>query len=149
MRVTSGVNDYWISTVSIDSYDGSVPKGQFSNPFFEEPQSFESLTQLLKMLECTLDLTKQPQAFTNRRSFSNVPGVGGNGPPMKSMGRGRLASFSLCIRFRQNSSWQGNLHWLEEGCRQNFRSALELILLMDSALERAARRQEKAGENTA
>ena len=38
------------------------------------------------------------------------------------------------ILFRQNASWQGELLWMEKNARQSFRSVLELITLMDSAL---------------
>jgi len=36
--------------------------------------------------------------------------------------------------FRQHASWQGGVLWVEGKAEQSFRSALELILLMDSAL---------------
>lgn len=36
--------------------------------------------------------------------------------------------------FRQHTSWQGVVIWLEQQMEQSFRSVLELILLMDSAL---------------
>lgn len=38
------------------------------------------------------------------------------------------------ILFRQNASWQGSVLWREGGQEERFRSALELVLLMDSAL---------------
>ncbi len=141
-------NRYWISTVCIDSYKDDVPVGWISNPFFEAPQRFESMMQFLKIMECTLDLTKQPQSFTTRRCFTPSPEHVFS-KTSASVERGKLASFSLCIRFRQNASWQGQLHWLEEGSRKNFRSALELMLLMDSALQAARRRREGAKENSA
>lgn len=148
MRDKATASPYWLSTVSIDSYEDGVPKGRLHNPFFESPQSFESLTQFIRIMECTLDLTKTPQSFTSHRSFA-PPGQSFRLRNSTVPERGKLASFSLCIRFRQNSSWQGQLHWLEEGRRQNFRSTLEMILLMDSALQSAGRRQKEANGNTA
>ena len=50
------------------------------------------------------------------------------------MTRGTAATFELRILFRQHASWQGELLWLERSDRQSFRSVLELITLMDSAL---------------
>ena len=41
---------------------------------------------------------------------------------------------SVRILFRQNASWQGSVLWREGGQEERFRSALELVLLMDSAL---------------
>ena len=54
--------------------------------------------------------------------------------PEESIQEGKVATFSLKILFRQNSSWQGAVSWMEGGRSQNFRSVLELIFLMDSAL---------------
>ncbi|MDR3294958.1 MAG: hypothetical protein LBT26_03870 [Clostridiales Family XIII bacterium] len=36
---------------------------------------------------------------------------------------------------QQNATWQGTVNWMEEKETQPFRSLLELIRLMDSALE--------------
>ena len=47
---------------------------------------------------------------------------------------GRLAPFIVRILFRQNASWQGSVVWVEGRQEERFRSALELVLLMDSAL---------------
>lgn len=44
------------------------------------------------------------------------------------------AVFVVRIHFRRNSTWQGTITWTDSKRTQNFRSALELIRLMDSAL---------------
>ncbi len=136
-------NEYWISTVYIDSYDDGVPKGRIENPFYDDAQPFESLTQFLSIMECTLDLTKLPQSFTSQRAFANVGSYEPKKYAHRKCDRGKLASFSLCIRFRQNSSWQGSFQWLDGGKGHNFRSTLEMILLLDSALRTTLRRQEE------
>ena len=43
-------------------------------------------------------------------------------------------SFLIKIKYRQNSSWQGTVQWIETGKTQNFKSCLELIRLMDLAV---------------
>jgi len=45
-----------------------------------------------------------------------------------------LCTFEIAVRFRQNATWQGQILWAEKNVRQNFRSVLELIKLMDQAL---------------
>ena len=45
------------------------------------------------------------------------------------------------ILFRQNASWQGTVLWSEGGQEERFRSALELALLLDSALEQVSERR--------
>lgn len=44
------------------------------------------------------------------------------------------ATFSVQILFRQNCSWQGEIVWFEGEKRLRFRSLLEMITLMDEAL---------------
>jgi len=44
-------------------------------------------------------------------------------------------TFVVKILNRQNSTWQGNITWVEGEKSQNFRSALEMLKLMDEALE--------------
>ena len=43
-------------------------------------------------------------------------------------------TFEISVKFMQNSTWQGQIHWVEKDLRQNFRSALEMLKLMDEAL---------------
>ncbi|MBQ3108078.1 MAG: hypothetical protein IJP37_03790 [Clostridia bacterium] len=44
-------------------------------------------------------------------------------------------TFVINVLFRQNASWQGTIQWVNQNKTQHFRSTLELIKLMDSALE--------------
>ena len=43
-------------------------------------------------------------------------------------------SFIVNILQQQNASWQGTVTWVGENKTQSFRSALELIRLIDSTL---------------
>ena len=43
-------------------------------------------------------------------------------------------TFQISVKFMQNSTWQGEILWVEKNQRQNFRSALEMLKLMDEAL---------------
>ena len=56
-------------------------------------------------------------------------------------------SFLVKIRYRQNSSWQGTVQWIETGKTQNFKSCLELIRLMDMAVNSGDESDETGGEN--
>ena len=46
-------------------------------------------------------------------------------------------TFVVNIKCRQNHTWQGTVKWIEGQKEIPFRSALELIKLMDSAMEMA------------
>lgn len=43
-------------------------------------------------------------------------------------------TFILEISDTQNQSWQGNVEWVQEQKRQSFRSAMELLRLIDSVV---------------
>ena len=49
--------------------------------------------------------------------------------------RGEAATFLIRVQYRQNSSWQGEVVWADQGRRQYFNSVLDLIRLIDGALE--------------
>ena len=48
---------------------------------------------------------------------------------------GHKASCIVRVTSRQNATWQGSISWTERGVTKHFRSALELIKLIDSALD--------------
>ncbi len=43
-------------------------------------------------------------------------------------------TFIVKVEYSQNRSWQGKVIWTEEGRQVRFRSTLELLKLMDEAL---------------
>ena len=51
-------------------------------------------------------------------------------------------TFVVQILSAQNATWQGTVTWTDSRRSESFRSALELIRLIDSALER---QQERGG----
>lgn len=56
-------------------------------------------------------------------------------------------SFIVNIKCTQNHTWQGNLTWVEQKKTLSFRSALELIKLIDSAMETVAPEEESGWSN--
>lgn len=66
--------------------------------------------------------------------------------------KGKLATFVIHVQYRQNSTWQGQIVWAETKQSTCFRSALEMIKLMDSTVEQAdvdneaMEKQETGGE---
>lgn len=54
---------------------------------------------------------------------------------MKSGSNRKSGTFVIKILNQQNATWQGSVTWVEEQKTQNFRSALELIKMIDVALE--------------
>lgn len=126
--------EYRTTLVCVDSYDKGVPRGRFVNPYMSEERSFTSLLQFLQEFDGTLESMDFPKAFQTTRTFATAP-RSDTGPPGVNTKTGELATFAIRILFRQNASWQGSITWLEGKREQSFRSALELVLLMGSALD--------------
>ena len=49
--------------------------------------------------------------------------------------RGDLGTFTIRVQHRQHSSWQGRVTYLDENQTVYFRSALELMKIIDSTLD--------------
>ena len=50
-------------------------------------------------------------------------------------GLNTVETFIINVKCRQNHTWQGTVKWIEGQKEVPFRSALELIKLIDSAME--------------
>lgn len=129
-------NQYRATRVCVDSYTGGVPVGRIYNPGVDGARSFCSMSRFLLCMEELLDQMHFPQSFAVSRAFAPFQPAGaadgeGDGPA------GALGTFIVRVLFRQNASWQGSVTWEETGREENFRSALELQLLMDGALKEA------------
>ena len=118
----------------IDSYENDVPVGRYYNPGREEGGTFQSMTQLLLNLEQAMDEENMPQSFQKVRTFAPVMGSWQYGSI--SSQRGKQATFAVNIMFRRNASWQGSLTWLNKKQTMAFRSVLEFISLLNSALHK-------------
>lgn len=120
----------------IDSYENDVPVGRYYNPCREEGGTFKSMTQLLLKLEQSMDEENMPQSFQKVRTFSPVMGYWSEGYDTVGSQMGKQATFAVHILFRRNASWQGSLMWLNKKETKPFRSVLEFISLLNSALHK-------------
>ena len=127
-----------ITLVCIDSYENGVLIGRMYNNRYGEAESFRSTVGFLNKMEQLLDIENRPQAFKAVRTFGPAIGSLPDPPAMMLPREGKLATLELHILFRQNASWQGSIRWLDKEKEQHFRSVLELIFLIDSALSGAA-----------
>lgn len=128
-------NAYRTTVVCVDSYDEHVLRGRLYNPHRPEGITIRSVMEFLLRMEDLLDDMHFPQSFSAVRSFGAPPERTAASPPAAERQEGQRATFAVRVLFRQNASWQGSLTWLEEGKEESFRSVLELLLLMHSALD--------------
>ena len=127
------------SLIRVTGYKERNIEGFIENPYFEKPRYFANLTQFLLIMEALSDDISYPQRLNENRAFgSDESEKRGEGVmPEESAapsGACDIATFKLNILFRQNSSWQGSVLWLEKNLNAQFRSAWELVMLLDSVL---------------
>jgi hypothetical protein len=125
-------------TITVYSYEGKTLRGTVSNPYFKKPAVFENAIQFVLLIDELQDTICFPRESMKTRSFSDPeepkPVYERKTAEEAGMIGRSLASFKLNIMFRQNASWQGNIVWIDNRTESQFRSVLELIMLLDSAL---------------
>lgn len=135
--------EFKVSVICIDKFHYDI-EGRIYSDILENQISFYGVVELLLSMERLMDMLQYPQRGTEIRSFSekkeNIKLI--KRERLKAMekieilnNQGNKATFLIKINYRQNSSWQGSLTWVEKEKTQYFRSALELIKLIDSTAQ--------------
>lgn len=131
--------NYRVCVVCVDSYERRELRGRFRHLADEREREFESTMGLLLQMEELQNRLNFPQRTTQGRTFRSPAGSRceelqacpcGEIQPL----HGKRATFQVRVIFRQNASWQGSVRWAETGLTRDFRSALELLFLLDDAL---------------
>lgn len=123
-----------VSVIQITSYANKNFEGFFENVYYQERKPFANLTQMLTLIDHLQDDIAFPQRSMEPRSFKEEPPASPPQPLASLPAATILATFHLRLLFRQNASWQGTVTWVEQRQEVHFRSALELVFLMDSIL---------------
>lgn len=131
--------------IGIDGGNNGEYSGRIWHQYSDEPLSFQGTIEMVRFIEDLFNQWNFPQSSTDSRSFSAKKHVAGEehrkGVELQ-MDASRLhnknggkGTFIVHVRYRQNATWQGDVIWAEKNERQGFRSALELLKLIDSALD--------------
>ena len=141
MQAKRWTNEYRTTLICIDRYENRVPEGRFYNPHYSEGVRFYGVIDLLVKLDRMLDEMQFPIPYTTVRSFANVPPLEAELMDKEECREGNVATLAVRILFRQNTSWQGSMVWIEGNREESFRSVLEFLFLLDSAASAEADRQ--------
>ena len=126
--------------VSVISSDDCEISGYLYSPFYERYFRFSNALELLVRMNEMFDDLKFPQSSVEYRSFRNKRNRLDSGERDESLvseviqNENVQAKFVVHVQFRQNATWQGTIEWVEENKTQRFRSALEMLKLMEEAL---------------
>lgn len=148
-----------IVNLCIDSYDAEKQCGRLYHQYTDHTVCFSSLFEALERMERLYDEIQLPQAATRLRSFQETGkkrhqcSESGRvsertvlqGEPAVTFDRvighrGQDATFLIRVQYRQYSSWQGEVTWMDGRRRLPFRSVMELAGLIDNAMNASGKR---------
>ncbi len=126
-------------------------RGELYHLYGGGPIAFCSLFQAVNRMEELYEGVSGPQNIARLRSFQKDQRLRIPGPEEGPLSapkeiwedgmlrellwrRGAKATFWIRVLYRQHMSWQGEVTWVERQKKEYFRSALELLRLVDSAL---------------
>ncbi|WP_373209432.1 hypothetical protein [Allofournierella massiliensis] len=130
--------------VCVDAWAGGEVTGRLYHCYSRQPEPIGRISDVLDSIDRLCDRlnyparTQQPRHFGPEKPRPQTTQKKVE-PQMTreelAKNKGKMATFVVHVMYRQHSTWQGSVTWAETGEKANFRSALELIKLMDSAVE--------------
>lgn len=134
--------------ICVDRWDNANIAGRIFHRLSPQAVLFQEINELLLEMEKLFDQLGIPQASTENRYFETYQRQGSGADEKKRQKReelspmakdtaqqkGKKATFVVQVQYRQNATWQGTVVWTEKEETKRFRSALELLKLMDSAI---------------
>lgn len=115
--------------IAIDSFEEGKVSGVVYHITYPQALIFESLIDLVWIVEAVSDELCWPVSLTKQRNFKLLLPVSrqltkDNG--ICKVRRGNLATLKLKLNHRNNASWQGIAAWVEKEETKGFKSFLEL-----------------------
>ena len=140
--------------------DGRI-RGLLHSIYLAAPFEFLDFVQMIDKMEEVFDEKRFPESFLTPRSSFGVTRSKTSKTKEKTQDNkleservdimsdnteriklddpgGPKCTFEISVKFRQNATWQGQILWAEKNVKQNFRSVLEMLKLMDNALSESA-----------
>lgn len=127
--------------VQLEKNDHLDISGKIYSQYYHTGTDFSGVHEFLNACEDLFNTLVCPQPSVAERSFrkkyavANLKTVEAVEDMDQLLQNKEKNTFVINVLFRQNASWQGNIQWVNQNKTQSFRSTLELLKLMDSALE--------------
>ncbi len=128
--------------ICVDSKKNGEICGRVYHCYAENAIPFTSVVELINIADKLFEDIGYPQASTKTRSFEEKTEI----HPLSKLEkkvlqqeliqhRGEKGTFILYVQYRQMSTWQGELSWMEKEEKIKFVNSLELIKIIDQAVE--------------
>lgn len=143
-KTTMGMFAPNLVALCIDKRLDADYNGKVYDQYHEEPVRFRGMLDALRCVEFYLDRMDFPQRSTVQRTFRKQAIVlddYGKRPVREEImsnlenKKGEEGTFIVQVKYRQNATWQGQVVWAEKNKKMYFRSALELLRLIDDAMQ--------------
>lgn len=130
--------------VCVDAWAGGEVTGRLYHCYSRQPEPIGRTSDVLDSIDRLCDRLNYPARTQQPRHFGPAKPKPQTTqkkvePQMTRQElaeqKGKMATFVVHVMYRQHSTWQGSVTWAETGEKANFCSALELIKLMDSAMD--------------
>lgn len=133
--VTSKVIVYFLN------HPGEAVYGRVYSVYFDAFLEFQGVFQLLQAMEALFDTLEMPQAsytkpiasFKQRKKKIEGSHIEQYAKREK-LPPSEQPTFTVHVVYRQYNTWQGTITWMKENTSCNFKSVLEMLKLMDNAL---------------
>ena len=126
--------------VYVDSITAGQPSGTFYHFNSCQPYPFSDLGDMVIKVDSLLDQLNHPERYLAKRSWkgqdlSIAEPIRLEETPIEFNRSGHMETFSIFVMKRQHGTWQGEVKWVGKNCSVCFRSALELLNLIQAALQ--------------
>lgn len=135
--------------VYIREYRGQDASGIVHNEHLDKAWRFSSLMEMIAIYDNILDeLGAAQTAYELRTMRAGHAAKGTVMSPDKDLkiNASEKPTFIVNVMYRQNASWQGTIKWVDTGVERSFRSTLEMLKLMDSAIGEDGASWDQEGE---
>lgn len=142
LSVYTGISNSIV--LAVDDKDIRGIQGRVYHAYSEEAIPIACFEEVIRIAENLFNDLGYPQMTTSDRDFwGNSYSYRKKEEMVRVMDdktlfeqRGDLGTFTIRVQHRQHSSWQGKVTWMENNETVCFRSALELMKMIDNVLEK-------------
>lgn len=128
--------------ICVDEVKSGEGSGRMYHRYRRDALEFQETFRLIEMMDALFEEINYPEASTRSRTFAKKDTINSRKEAVavkdseELLGQnGKKATFVVHVQSRQNATWQGTVIWAEKEKTQHFRSALELLKLIDSAID--------------
>lgn len=149
----SGLKNYigtpWGVILCVDQYKKEKIKGRIFHRYQKEAIHFEGLIEAFLIIDHFFDELGYPfrgnryHSFIKEERIKKIKGTEERSDEDMLKNSGNQGTFIIRVEQRQHSTWQGKVTWIEEGRTETFRSALELIKMIDGVLDENDKKEDE------